>query len=99
MKKQIKRIFAAVACAIIVLSAFCINSSALSAVTTESFDYSDSRVICIAHRGDWQSFPENSAQAIGAASEYDVISVDIGVTADSEIVLFADETIDRMCCD
>ena len=99
MKKKFYGIIAAVICAITVCLTFCVNASAQNEVTAESFGISDSRVICVAHRGDSQSFPENSAQAIRAAAAYDAISVDIGITKDAKVVLFADDTIDRMCCD
>lgn len=56
-------------------------------------------IICIAHRGDWHSFPENSAEAINAAAEYDAVSVDVRLTADGKPVLMADEKVDRMSVD
>lgn len=64
-------------------------------------DFSDGKknIICIAHRGDWHSFPENSAEAINAAAEYDAVSVDVRLTADRKPVLMADEKVDRMSVD
>lgn len=56
-------------------------------------------IICIAHRGDWHSFPENSTEAVNAAAEYDAVSVDIRLTSDGKPVLMADETVDRMLID
>lgn len=57
------------------------------------------KIICIAHRGDWHSFPENSAEAVNAALEYDAVSVDVKLSSDGIPVLMADETVDRMCVD
>lgn len=86
--------------AIILMGFFSVNIVAYDAADSmKSFISSDNRILCIAHRGDWHSFPENSAQAVNAAREYDLISVDVKVTSDSEVVLMADETIDRMCTD
>lgn len=74
------------------------SAFAVSAETkTKSFYNGGKNIICIAHRGDWQSFPENSAEAINAALECDAISVDIKLTSDSKPVLMADTTVDRMC--
>lgn len=77
-------------------------SSAIAADASEiASDFSDGKknIICIAHRGDWHSFPENSAEAINAAAEYDAVSVDIRLTADGKPVLMADEKVDRMSVD
>lgn len=77
-------------------------SSVIAADASEiASDFSDGKknIICIAHRGDWHSFPENSAEAINAAAEYDAVSVDIRLTADGKPVLMADEKVDRMSVD
>lgn len=77
-------------------------SSAIAADASDiASDFSDGKknIICIAHRGDWHSFPENSAEAINAAAEYDAVSVDIRLTADGKPVLMADEKVDRMSVD
>lgn len=66
---------------------------------TKAFSENSGNVICIAHRGDWHSYPENSAEAVRAAAEYGVISIDVKVTQDGEIVLMADDTTERMCVD
>lgn len=77
-------------------------SSVIAADASEiASDFSDGKknIICIAHRGDWHSFPENSAEAINAAAEYDAVSVDVRLTADGKPVLMADEKVDRMSVD
>lgn len=74
--------------------------SALDSVeAVKSFSDGGEKIICIAHRGDWHSFPENSAEAVNAALEYDAVSVDVKLSSDGIPVLMADETVDRMCVD
>ena len=86
---------------ILIISGICAVSSfaANGAELTNSFKTNDSKIICVAHRGDWHSYPENSAEAVRAAAEYGVVSVDVKVTQDGEIVLMADDTTERMCVD
>lgn len=74
--------------------------SALDSVeAAKSLSDGGEKIICIAHRGDWHSFPENSAEAVNAALEYDAVSVDVKLSSDGIPVLMADETVDRMCVD
>lgn len=80
---------------ILSVNSFAMNTSE----RIESFNSFNSEVICIAHRGDWHSFPENSAQAVQAARDYGIISVDVKLTSDGKAVLMADTTTDRMCID
>lgn len=63
------------------------------------FSGSGGNIVCVAHRGDWHSFPENSAEAVNAAATYDAVSVDVRLTSDSKPVLMADESVDRMTVD
>lgn len=67
--------------------------------TAASFISGENNIICIAHRGDWHNFPENSIEAVNAAKDSACVSVDLKVTSDSKIILFADDTLDRMCTD
>lgn len=77
-----------------------VNSFAIDAAQRiESFNSFNSEIILIAHRGDWHSFPENSVQAVQAARDYGIISVDVKLTSDGKAVLMADTTTDRMCVD
>lgn len=79
---------------------FTLNAGASDAKErTACFTENNTEVVCVAHRGDWHSYPENSAEAVKAAAEYGVVSVDIKLTADGQPVLMADETVDRMCAD
>lgn len=86
---------------LILFTALSVSSVIAADASDIASDFSDGKknIICIAHRGDWHSFPENSAEAINAAAEYDAVSVDIRLTADSKPVLMADEKVDRMSVD
>lgn len=83
---------------LIVTMFFNIFSTSVGAIKKEDLD-SYEKIICIAHRGDWHSFPENSAEAVKAGCEYGFVSVDIKLTRDGKAVLMADDTTDRMVVD
>lgn len=82
---------------ILFVSLFTVCPFAGSIESVKDFSGSGKEIICIAHRGDWHSFPENSAEAVNAAVEYDAVSVDVRLSSDKIPVLMADETVDRMC--
>ncbi len=86
---------------LILFTALSVSSAIAADASDIVSDFSDGKknIICIAHRGDWHSFPENSAEAINAAAEYDAVSVDVRLTADGKPVLMADEKVDRMSVD
>lgn len=86
---------------LILFTALSVSSAIAADASDIASDFSDGKknIICIAHRGDWHSFPENSAEAINGAAEYDAVSVDVRLTADSKPVLMADEKVDRMSVD
>lgn len=86
---------------LILFTALSVSSVIAADASDIASDFSDGKknIICIAHRGDWHSFPENSAEAINAAAEYDAVSVDARLTADGKPVLMADEKVDRMSVD
>lgn len=86
---------------LILFTALSVSSAIAADASDIASDFSDGKnnIICIAHRGDWHSFPENSTEAINAAAEYDAVSVDVRLTADSKPVLMADEKVDRMSVD
>ena len=54
-------------------------------------------VFVISHRGDWRNFPENSLEAMNSAIEMgvDIVEIDIHRTADGELVVCHDRTINR----
>ncbi len=95
-KKSISVIF--VIC-IILTCTFFIAFAGDTRETVKAFTTNDNGIICVAHRGDWHNFPENSIEAVKACAYYDAVSVDLKVTADNKIVLMADDTVDRMCTD
>ena len=51
----------------------------------------------VAHRGVWRDAPENSLLAIERAisAGYDVVEIDVRRTADGDLVLLHDETLER----
>lgn len=55
------------------------------------------QVLVAAHRGDWRNAPENSLAAIKYAIDMgvDIIEIDVHKTADGQLVLLHDNTIDR----
>ena len=54
-------------------------------------------VFVVAHRADWRNFPENSLEAIESAIRMgvDIVELDIHRTADGELVVCHDRTINR----
>lgn len=54
-------------------------------------------VFVVAHRGDWRNFPENSLEAIESAIAMgvDIVELDVHRTADGELVVCHDRTINR----
>ena len=51
----------------------------------------------VAHRGDWQRYPENSIEAIKSAisNGADILEIDVQKTKDGVLVLSHDDTVDR----
>ena len=82
----------------ILLMIFNIFATGVAATDSDDFALSND-IICISHRGDWHSYPENSAEAVKAAVQYGAVSVDVRLTKDGKAVLMADETTDRMVAD
>lgn len=84
----------------IVLSG-CASSGAQSLDATSPISvagaFSAGRTIVVAHRGCWRAAPENSIAAIEvcAALGVDMVEIDIRETADGELVLMHDNTLDR----
>lgn len=60
-------------------------------------DFPDSKVMVVAHRGDWREAPENSVWAVKKAIEkgVDMAEIDLTMTKDSVLILMHDNTIDR----
>lgn len=53
------------------------------------------RPLVIAHRGDWTDHPENSCAAIAAAQRFDMVEIDIRLSADREPMVIHDDTLLR----
>lgn len=53
------------------------------------------RPLIVAHRGVWRSAPENSRAAIRAAQPFDMVEIDVRLSADGMPVLIHDDTLDR----
>lgn len=55
------------------------------------------KVLVVAHRGDWRNAPENSIQALKNCIEMgvDLMEIDLKMTKDSILVLMHDNTINR----
>ena len=55
------------------------------------------KVFVVAHRGDWETFPENSLESIKSCIDIgvDIVEIDVRMTKDSILVLMHDETINR----
>lgn len=54
-------------------------------------------VFVVSHRADWRNFPENSLEAIESAIQMgvDIVELDVHRTADGELVVCHDRTINR----
>ena len=65
--------------------------------TPEHPQATDGYLIVFAHRGDSGNYPENTMLSFSQAAAYDIdaLETDIHLTADGEIVVFHDETVDR----
>lgn len=52
----------------------------------------------VSSKGEWGEFPENTLPAIekAAQTEIDFVAVDVKRTADGELILFSDDTTERM---
>ncbi len=59
--------------------------------------FPQTKVMVVAHRGDWRNAPENSLWAIRKAIEMgvDMVELDIALTKDSVLMLMHDKTLDR----
>lgn len=57
----------------------------------------DGKMLIVAHRACWREAPENSLEAIAACTEMGVhlTEIDIRQTADGELVVFHDKTVER----
>ncbi|MDR1629476.1 MAG: glycerophosphodiester phosphodiesterase family protein [Oscillospiraceae bacterium] len=80
-------------------SAVSASAEGTAAEKAALFQNPKGRVMSAANKGDWHAFPENSVPAIQSAAQKgaDIVKIDIRQTKDGTLVLFADETVNRMC--
>lgn len=66
-------------------------------IRQELLNPNTSRVLVVAHRGDWRNAPENSLPAIGNAIKMgvDIVELDVQRTKDGHFILMHDEQLDR----
>ncbi|NCC86348.1 MAG: glycerophosphodiester phosphodiesterase family protein [Clostridia bacterium] len=64
-----------------------------------SFNNPNGRLMCVANKGNWRSFPENSLEGIQSCIDMgvDIVSVDIQRTKDGKFVLMSSDDLSRMC--
>lgn len=72
-------------------------ASRADSIAAELHNPESKRVLVVAHRGDWRSWPENSLPAMQSAIDQgaDIIELDIHMTADSVLVVCHDAKVDR----
>ncbi len=64
----------------------------------ESFQEPSGVILGISSKGEWDNFPENSIPAIEEAAKTDIdfVAVDVKRTCDGVLILFSDDTTERM---
>ncbi len=98
------KVFSVVTVVIMLISCFTLSVSADEIKKSSAEDVvkeflsTDGRIIGIASKGEWDIFPENSIPALKAAAEtgIDMILVDVKKTSDGKLILFSDDTTERM---
>lgn len=90
-------------CSSVVLGAGAVEENFMPNVSKTEKNLRDVRTgpMCIAHKGDWRHFPENSIDGALSAAKLgaDVVEIDVRRTADGYLVVFDDVTLERMCVD
>ncbi|GAA5121746.1 glycerophosphodiester phosphodiesterase family protein [Luteolibacter yonseiensis] len=69
----------------------------ITALREAMSDPSGKQVLIAAHRGDWRNHPENSLAAIRSCvtAGFDIVEIDVRLTADRQPVIIHDKTLDR----
>lgn len=90
-----KNILTSALCILCTLSTFSATRS--DSIRAKLLDPDNNEVLVAVHRGDWRNYAENSIEGINSAIEMgaDIIEIDIRRTADGELVLMHDRTINR----
>lgn len=74
------------------------QSTAKLALAKEYENVDQGRVFVVAHRGCWTHAPENSIPSVQNCVKLgvEVIEIDVQLTADKQLVVFHDKTVERM---
>ncbi len=82
-------------CILSVASAF--GATRADSIRAKMLDPTSKEVLVIVHRGDWRNYAENSLEGIQNAINMgaDIIEIDLQRTADGELILMHDRTINR----
>ncbi len=90
---------------ILILTIICITPVSFAAEANErtkasvaELISSDGKVLGVSSKGEWDEYPENSLQAIeeAAKTNIDFVLVDVKITSDGVLILFSDDTTERM---
>lgn len=67
-------------------------------LSMDSFRDPEGGILGVSSRGEWGAYPENSLPAIEKAAQTDIdfVAVDVKRTVDGAIILFSDDTTERM---
>lgn len=78
-------------------SATSLSMSRIS-LSTESFSDPSGVILGVSSKGEWGEYPENTLPAIikAAETEIDFAAVDVKRTLDGQLILFSDDTTERM---
>lgn len=78
-------------------SATSLSMSRIS-LSTESFSDPSGVILGVSSKGEWGEYPENTIPAIikAAETEIDFVAVDVKRTLDGQLILFSDDTTERM---
>ncbi len=85
--------------ALIALFTVCGSGISDDKTAPDAFYSSEYKLICISHRGDTVSYPENSLQGVKSALEKgaDFVSVNLDKTSDGIFYLCEDESLGNIC--
>lgn len=100
MKAYSKILFLVLTLFVLLLcSALTANASGTAEEKALIYQNPEGRIMSAVNKGDWHAFPENSIPAIQSAADKgsDIVRLDVKKTKDGILVLFADDTINRMC--
>ncbi len=85
--------------ALLLIMSFSVSAVSGTESTVDKFYSYDDSLLCISHRGDTVSYPENSLEGVKSALKKgaDFVSVNIEKTADGVFYLCEDESLGNVC--